>query len=88
MRQLTCNNEETFQATANLIPIYSLVRKVDSSIIQHLNQPSTISTTRNLQYFVVVNSELYHQGSGGVFARAFSLTEAKKELHIILDLSC
>lgn len=41
----------------------------------------------NLKNFIVGNAKLYHRGSGRVLAQAFSLTEAKEDIHRIYDIS-
>lgn len=43
---------------------------------------------KSLTAFVIVNDELYHRDKGGVLARAWSLIEAKGELHQVHVLSC
>lgn len=35
---------------------------------------------KDLEFFIVINSELYFRGTGGVLARAFSMAETKKNL--------
>lgn len=42
---------------------------------------------KDLKIVVVVNSELYQLGSGGVLAQTLSLIKTKEEMHAIHDLS-
>lgn len=44
-------------------------------------QHSTAIIVKNLKDFVVINVELYYQGSKGVLVQELLLTDAKVELH-------
>lgn len=80
------SNQETLQATvADLIP-NDWISKIGE--IPYPKVPTIFNhTTNDLKDFIVVNDELYLQGSCGVLACSLSLIEANEELCHIHYLS-
>lgn len=61
---------------------------IHPSVIQSLIQLSLAVVTKELKEFILFICKLYFRGGDGVFALAWSTTEAKEYLQCIHDLLC